>query len=214
MLGAAALLLAGCGGPSGSARQVTVTGNGSTTAVPDRLDFSFSVDSRAATARAAISRNGAAAARIVAALRAAGIAERDLQTQAVSVSPEVENRRVLDYVASTTVAAKIRDFDSAGTVLDAATKAGATGIDGPNLVVSRTKALYRVALARAVADARTKAAALARASGRSLGRILSVDEAGSAPTPLESATARGPAAKIEPGTQEIDASVTVSFALR
>src|SRR5512135_1563266 len=74
--------------PVASARTITVTGSGSVTAVPDRASWSFSVDTRGATATAALSSNADAEQAIVAALKSAGVAAADLQTTQVSLNPQ------------------------------------------------------------------------------------------------------------------------------
>jgi uncharacterized protein YggE len=85
---------------------------------------------------------------------------------------------------------------------------------GPSLVASDQEAAYRKALASAVVEARTKAEALAQASGVSLGRITAVSESGESPQPVFSDTRLADSAtNIEPGTQAIEATVSVTFAV-
>ena len=100
----------------------------------------------------------------------------------------------------------------AGDVVDAAVGAGANQVSGPDLLVSDQDAAYRAALKAAVADARSKAEALAGAAGSTLGKITAIVEGGGA-MPLPATGARDVAVPIEPGTQEIQASVSVTFAL-
>jgi uncharacterized protein YggE len=112
---------------------------------------------------------------------------------------------------------RLDDLDRAGPLVDAAVGAGATSVYGPSLERSDADELRGEALADAVADARTKAEALARAAGGSLGDVLSVTEGGGSapPIPYYGREALATAdMKIEPGTQEIQASVTVTFELR
>jgi uncharacterized protein YggE len=191
-------------------RSITVNGTGSVTTVPDRATFSFGADARAATAKAAISQANDAADAVVAALKKAGVAAADLQTSQISLDPQTtdDGTRVTGYVASSSVTATT-SVANAGSLVDAAVGAGATSVSGPSLSRADTDALYADALTQAVADARTKAQALAAASGLTLGTVRSVIEGGSAmPMPLGISTG---AAKIEPGTQTIEASVTVTF---
>jgi uncharacterized protein YggE len=197
-----------------SAKTITVTGDGTVTAVPDRASFGFTVDSRAATARAALAENADAAAAVIAALKNAGVASADLQTGEVSLDPQLngDGTVVVGYTASNTVTAAT-SIANAGPLVDAAVGAGATGVDGPTLTRSDSKALYNDALKTAVANAGDKAQALAAASGLTLGRVQTIAE-GSQPTPVvfapgaAHATAATP---VEPGTQEIDATVTVTY---
>ena len=192
---------------------IVVQGTGSVTTVPDRGAFSFGVVTPAKTASAAMQANGAAMTRLVAALKQAGIAAADLQTTQISLDVQFAEGggSVTGYTATSSVTAQLRDLGAAGKVVDAAVAAGADSVSGPSLSKSDTTALYRDALRKAVAAARTKAEALAAASGLTLGRITAVSESGAEPVPVFAA-AKADSAGIEPGTQEIAASVTVTFA--
>ncbi|HEY6031188.1 MAG TPA: SIMPL domain-containing protein [Gaiellaceae bacterium] len=192
---------------------IVVQGTGSVTTVPDRGAFSFGVVTPAKTASAAMQANGAAMTKLVAALKQAGIAAADLQTTQISLDVQFAEGggSVTGYTATSSVTAQLRDLGAAGKVVDAAVAAGADSVSGPSLSKSDTTALYRDALRKAVAAARTKAEALAAASGLTLGRITAVSESGAEPVPVFAA-AKADSAGIEPGTQEIAASVTVTFA--
>ncbi|HEY6016501.1 MAG TPA: SIMPL domain-containing protein [Gaiellaceae bacterium] len=192
---------------------IVVQGTGSVTTVPDRGAFSFGVVTPAKTASAAMQANGAAMTRLVAALKQAGIAAADLQTTQISLDVQFAEGggSVTGYTATSSVTAQLRDLGAAGKVVDAAVAAGADSVSGPSLSKSDTTALYRDALRKAVAAARTKAEALAAASGLTLGRITAVSESGVEPVPVFAA-AKADSSGIEPGTQEVTASVTVTFA--
>ena len=197
---------------------LTVTGTGSVRTVPDRASFFFGVETQAATARAALTANTAEARRVVEAIRGAGVAAADLQTSQVSLSPRTNENGtgIVGYVASTSVTATIRDLARVGAVVDAAVGAGANTLSGPSLTRGDTDALYRQALRAAYADAREKADTLAAASGRTLGRVTAIVEGaqGGVPMPLAGRDAvAGSTVEIAPGTQSIDASVSVTFAL-
>jgi len=196
-------------------RTVTVTGDGTVTTVPDRASFTFTVESRATSAKTALARNAGEAAALIAALKSAGVADRDLQTGEVSLSTQLnaDGTEVIGYVASNTVSAQTL-IAGAGGLVDAAVGAGATGVSGPMLSRSDADALYRDALRSAVADAGDKAKALAAAAGLSLGGVETIVEGSQAPVVWAAAKAdAGAATPIEPGTQTIDATVTVTYAL-
>jgi uncharacterized protein YggE len=197
-------------------RTITVTGNGSITTVPDRASFSFTVDSRAATAKAALAQNAEAAAAVIAALKNAGVASRDLQTGQVSLSPQLsdDGTTVVGYAASNSVTAATA-LAKAGALVDAAVGAGATGVSGPSFTRSDADSLYGDALKAAVANAGDKAKTLAAASGLTLGAVQTVVEGSQAPPVVYSAgkAADAVATPIEPGSQSIDATVTVTYAV-
>ena len=194
---------------------ITVIGNGSVTTVPDRASFAFTVETRAATAAAALAQNATETRAVISAVKAAGVADDDIQTAQVSLSPQTNDTgKVTGYVASNTITANIRQLDRAGRVVDAAVAAGATGISGPSLFRSDQDALSRSALKDAVANARTKAEALAAAANVSLGRVRAIVEGGGEVPVLGAAAKAGAPAStpIEPGTTEITATVTVTYA--
>lgn len=195
---------------------VTVTGAGSVTTVPDRALFSFGVQSEGRTAAQALAANAAEMRRVITALREAGVAQADIQTQYVSLQPRMSNdgTTIVGYTAVNTVSARIRDIDRAGAVIDAAVAAGANQVNGPSLFRADQNAQYRQALRAAYANAREKAAALADAAGVSLGPVVALVEAGGAvPLPATERTA-DTGTPIEAGTQEVQASVTVTFAIQ
>lgn len=194
-------------------RTITVTGTGSVTSVPDRAEFTFGVETRAKTATAALARNSTDAAAVIAAVKAAGVGAADIQTSQVSLSPQMsqDGSEVTGYVASNVVTVKT-DLAKAGKLVDAAVGAGANSVGGPMLSRSDADAQYRDALKKAVADARLKAQALADAAGLKLGAVQSIVE-GTASTPLPlAAKLDSGGAPIEPGTQETQATATVTFA--
>ena len=161
---------------------VTVSGVGIVKAVPDEAQMSFGVETRRPTAQAAVAANADAMRKVINALRQAGA--REIATQWVSVYPFTRQDGTIEgYSASNSVSA-VSDVDDAPGLIDAAAEAGANQISGPGLSSSNAEALYRQALAKAVADSRLRAEVLAKAAGRSLGEITTIVEGGAQPTPL------------------------------
>jgi len=197
------------------AGSITVQGSASVAAVPDRAELSFGVESQGQTAKAALAANAAEMRRVIAAVKAAGGAE--VKTQSVSLSPRYgEQNAVQAFVATNSVSATIREIAKAGTLIDAAVNAGANQVYGPSLTRGHQGDLYRDALRASVADARTSAQVLASASDLSLGRITAVVEGGgSAPQPYAAADKAMEAGStpIEPGPQQVTATVSVTFAV-
>jgi uncharacterized protein YggE len=193
-------------------KTITVSGHGTVTTVPDRASFDFTVETRAQTATGAIAHNGDAAAAVAEAVKNAGVSPADVQTSQISLSPQTtqDGTTIIGYAASTSISAKTT-IAKAGAVVDAAVKAGANGISGPNLSRSDESGLYRGALKSAVADAKDKAAALAAAAGLTLGGVQSIAEGGG-PTPIPFAAGKADfSTAIEPGTQQITADVSVTY---
>jgi len=193
---------------------VTVSGVGIVKAVPDEAQMSFGVETRRPTAQAAVAANADAMRKVINALRQAGA--REIATQWVSVYPFTRQDGTIEgYSASNSVSA-VSDVDDAPGLIDAAAEAGANQISGPGLSSSNAEALYRQALAKAVADSRLRAEVLAKAAGRSLGEITTIVEGGAQPTPLyrEAALGGDASTPIVPGQQETSASISVTFSLR
>ncbi len=219
---AAAVVFAGIGAPEGArsdtspaAKTISVTGSGTVTTVPNRATFSFGVVSNAKTATAALAANANDMRNVIAALVPAGVARDDIQTQGVSLSPRTSDNgdTILGYTATNSVSATVRDLNKAGRIVDAAVAAGANQVSGPSLTRSDSSALYRSALRGAVADARAKAGAIAAHGNVHVPRLRSVvEQSASVPVPLQ--TTRGGVATstpIEPGTQTVQATVTIEF---
>ena len=214
LLGAAAI--AGVAQPHSSqaaapstTKTITVTGDGTVTVVPDQAGFDFTADTKALTAKAALAQNASVASGIVAAIKGAGVDAANIQSSQVSLSPQTNaaGTDIIGYDASTTISVTTT-IAKAGTVVDAAVGAGADGVSGPTLSRSDQDAQYRVALKDAVADAHDKAQVLA-----CIGDVQTIVE-GSTLTPVvfgqkDAAPSAGVA--IEPGTQTIDATVTVTY---
>jgi hypothetical protein len=192
---------------------ITATGTGSVSVVPDRLDASFGVETQAATADEALSANAEAMQEVIDAIKAAGVADEDVQTHQVSVYPRYssDGSVIVGFSATNTVTAKIRELERAGAVIDAAVVAGANQVSSLALTVSDQTGPYRQALGKALEDARAKAETIAEAAGLELGELTSVVEGSTGVSPpAAEAAATTP---IEPGVQEIQATVTVTYAV-
>jgi uncharacterized protein len=194
---------------------ITVSGNGTVAATPDRASFDFGVQTRASTAAEALSRDASQAQAIIDALKKAGIDASDIQTTQVSLWPQTSSNgtEITGYEASNSVQVTAA-VGKSGELVDAAVAAGANNVDGPSLDTADKSSLYDEALKQALADAKGKAQAIADAAGLTLGGVVKVQEGGNpTPVPLFAAekAAAGPAVPISAGTQQIQASVTVTY---
>jgi uncharacterized protein YggE len=203
---------------------LTVNGQGTAAAAPDIASVRAGVETDGATAAEALAANSALAAKIIAALKAAGVAPRDIQTSGLNVQPlygemprtlpqEVPQApQVVGYRVSNTVAVTIRALDGMGAVLDDLVQAGANRIDSVSFGFGDDAAVSDEARRRAVADARRSAAVLAEAAGVKLVRVLSVNDGGSfQPQPMDGAMFRADrmAVPVETGESSVQANVTV-----
>jgi uncharacterized protein len=196
---------------------ITVTAVGSAKAVPDRAEFVFGVTTHGATAEEASAANAERMRELIDALKAAGVRTEDIRTQSVSVSPRhsPEGKQLPGFTAENSVSVKVASA-RAGAIVDLAVANGATTTYGPSFDVSDREKLYRDALAEAVREARKKAEAIAAAGGVSLGDVTRVVEGGEAGQPvyLEAAARdRATTTPVEPGREEVQATLTVTFAV-
>lgn len=212
-LGGAARPEAARGDTATSTNTVTTLGHGSVTVVPDTATITAGVHTEAATATAALAANAAKMNAVIAALKAHG--GQNIQTQEVSLSQQTDDRgNPKGYAADNSVSVDSA-ISAAGALIDAAVAAGANTISGPSLTSSAQDAAYRKALGQAVDDARAKANALAAAGGFGVGPVVSVTEQPSSAPPVFAATpAKAGGTPVEPGSEEVTADVTVSFAIR
>jgi uncharacterized protein YggE len=202
-----------------SAAGITVVGTGSASAVPDEAEWSFGVRAEADTAAGAMNQAATVSKRVVDALKNAGIQGEDLRTESVSLYPQQDEmgQNIIGYSASSTVHATMK-ISKAGQIIDRVVAAGANEIYGPNLRVSNSDEQYAQAVDEAFDDARSRAEAVAAKAGLTLGGPVAIVEGGGigGPIPYYGRALADEAAggmEIEPGQQEIQASLTVTFAI-
>jgi len=211
----------------GTVLEVSATGR--VVRAPDVATIRAGVVTQGATAAGAIQDNAARMAQVIASLKSAGIATRDLSTSNVSLAPQyryADNQPpvVTGYQATNSVSVKFRDVARSGTVLDALVKAGANQIDGPSLSLSQPDAALDAARADAVKRAQARAALYAQAAGMRVDRILSINEAGENdggnPQPPVMFRVRAMAAQdsasttVLPGETDVTATINVRFVLK
>lgn len=190
---------------NGPVRGVTVTGSGKANGKPDVARTTIGVETRANAAEEAVADVNARMARVVTALKQAGVADADLRTATVSLHFErnPEPPRPVDvaptaaatkaapgapaappaalppagyYVATNNVEVTVRDLNRAGQVLSAATTAGANQMYGIRFELEDPSPLLATARQKAVADAQARAEKLAQLAGVKLGPAVSIVE--------------------------------------
>ena len=205
--------------------RLDVSATGETTRVPDVAVISAGVVTRAPTAGAAIQENSARMDRVLAALKRAGVADRDVQTSSINLNPEYryqENRapELVGYTASNQVNIRFRDIRNSGRILDALVAEGANQINGPTLTIDKPEEALDEARVNAVANGRARAELYARALGKRVTRVVSVSEGGGnyyPPPPMpvaERSMAAAADTKIVPGEQKLQVSVSMVFELQ
>src|SRR3954454_24819850 len=152
---------------------------------PDEASMTVGTQAKAATATAAVAANKVKTEKLLATIRAAGIRERDIQTQGIQLQPDYRwdaepngrgKQTLIGYIAGNSVQIKTRDIDKLTTLLDALTTAGADTVYGPNFAISDPAPLRREARVRALARGELEATEYARNNGFAKVRLLSVEE--------------------------------------
>lgn len=177
---------------------ISVTGQGMAQVAPDMAVVSLSVTRLAETADAALAANNAAMREVMAALKADGIAERDIQTSDFSIYPHYSQQssdssnepsppKTTGYQVTNALTVKVRDLQKLGGLLDRSVKLGVNQGGQISFTNDDTKVPLTQARRRAVEDAVEKARTLAEAAGVKLGRIVSLEENADLPMPIRPA---------------------------
>jgi uncharacterized protein YggE len=210
------LLASACSSGSSSKRTMSVSGSATVRALPDLVEFDFGVNKTAPTAEAALSANNQAMTRLITAIKAGGVAARDIQTQQVNVYPQTDPKgATTGFTASNSVHVKLRAIAKAGTLVEQAVAAGGNTVGGPSFSKANTDALTEQALAKAYDKARAKAESFAKHVGLRLGKPVSISESGEPGVLFDASGARAAKGSVplEPGRTEVTASVSVTFEL-
>jgi uncharacterized protein YggE len=208
----------------GDATLLTVAAQAESRRVPDVATISTGVVTQAADANAAMRENATQMDKVMAAIRAAGVAERDIQTAGISIQPQyryAENQppTITGYQASNTVSLKVRDIGKLGKVLDALVASGANQVNGPSFEVDKPEAAYDEARIAALHKAEARAKIYADAMGLRVRRVVSINEGGAMPPPMPMmrAMAMDSMAKAEtsvsPGESVLSVNLDVVFEL-
>lgn len=206
----------------GAGTLLSVSAQGEASRVPDVARLSTGVVTQAADANAAMRANAEQMNAVVAAVRKAGIAERDVQTGAVDLHPQYRHSEnqppvITGYQASNSVNITVRDISRLGAILDALVAAGANQINGPSFEIDDEQPAYDEARRAALETARGRAEMYAKALGMQVRRIVSISEGGSVGPPMPiMVTARmekSSDTSISPGENTLSVNLDVVFEL-
>lgn len=206
-----------------STAHIVTSARGEARARPDRATVMIGVQTRAATAAQAASENATKQEAVLAALRRLGLTNDQLSTIEYNVYPEMrynregEEPKIVGYTVQNSIRADVTRIDQIGAVLDAALGAGANAINSLTFRASNIEAVRRQAIGQAMENARADAEVLARAAGGTLGRLIEASTVEVAIPMMRQSLARMDAAQaapptpIQPGEQEVSASVTAMW---
>lgn len=206
-------------------RTLTVSGTGIAKGAPDEASFSTGVVSQGGTAGQALAANSRAMNAVMAALKRQGVADKDIQTSNLSLSPQYQTckpgvacqQKIVGYQVANTVNVTV-GLDKAGSVIDALVSSGSNQVDGISFAIHDPKPLLAQARTDAVKDAMDKGQGIARAAGVSLGPILSIGEGGSEPPRPVYKAFRAMAMAAPPpvagGEESVSASISITWIIQ
>ncbi len=165
-----------------------VSAHGETNRAPDLAQISAGVVTQNIDANSAMRANAQRMSAVIASLKQAGVAERDIQTSSISLEPQykyIANQRptITGYQVSNTVNVRLRDLAKIGDVLDALVKQGANSINGPTFTIDKPDAAMDEARTDAIKHAQARADLYAAATGLKVRRIVSISESGEVAQP-------------------------------
>jgi uncharacterized protein YggE len=202
---------------------VITVGQAIVTAAPDRAFVTVAAESRSKNSAEAQRQNAAAMTAVLQKIQQSGISKDAIRTLSYDLQPEFDyanGRQTLrGYVARNTVEVRLDELDRMGAVLDAAGSGGATSIGGIRFDVRDRAGLEREALRRAVADARARADAMAEGAGRSIERVIRIEESGAPEMPrpmyrMAAVSEQAAVTPVSPSTVEIHVRVMLTAGLR
>ena len=206
-----------------SATTLDLSAVGEVKLAPDMASITLGVDTTASTAAEALRANAARMSQVVAALKAAGLADRDIQTSQLSLSPQYADvpnapQRLSGYQASNQVVVAVNDLSKLGRVVDAVVAAGANNFSQLSFGLANPGAAENSARVAAVKALQDKAALYAQATGYHIGRLVNLSEGGGyrpgAPMPMMAMAVRSSASTpVEAGETTVRVEITGVFEL-
>jgi uncharacterized protein len=211
--------------------RIIVSGEGSASAAPDMALISLTVLREATTAREALDANNAAMAEVLSAMKAGGIAEKDLQTSGFSIQPKYEYPgalkgieqppKIVGYSVTNSLGVRVRDLKNLGSIIDQSVTLGVNQGGDITFTTDDNTVLLEEARKNAMTNALAKAKTLTTAAGVTTGRILEISEQSFQPQPMpmmraEMAMAKGAAdaVPVAAGENTYRVNVNVTFEIK
>ena len=205
---------------------ITVSGEGKVQGRPDIAQLRLGVSVLRDTVAQARDDAATSMTAITDAVKRNGVADKDIQTEQLNISPEYDysnNRQTLKgFRVTNTVSVKVRDIDKTSSVVDDAVRAGGndTQLQSISFTIDKPADLQRQAREAAVADAQAKAKTLADAADVSLGGAINISESGGVqPVELSGAAfnsarqAAAPSTPVQPGELDVTVNISATFAI-
>lgn len=210
--------------PTEGERRVTVTGSGRVEIESDLATVRLGVETQADTAAEALEENNIRVTEVLSATQAAGIDETDIQTRDFRIEPvyrpdqpqpQEQPQQLVGYRVINIVEVTVRDLDSMGELLDTVVAVGANQVQGIRFQVADRAQLIDQAREEAVSNAQAKAEQLTSLLDATLGEVLTIESFGETPPqPIffaEDAAVGGAGVPVAPGTQFVEATVSITW---
>lgn len=165
------------------ATTLNLSAYGETKVAPDMASISLGVMTEGKTAAEAMQANATRMSAVVASLRKAGIADKDIQTSNLNLNPQYKYQEnqpplLIGYQASNNVTITVHDLKRLGAAVDASVNAGANQVQGISFGLEDPTAAENAARAAAVKALVAKADLYAQATGYKVSRLVSLSEGG------------------------------------
>lgn len=224
-------------------RAFTVFGEGKVVAVPDVAEINFGVLTEGGKNLTDLQKeNTEKINKAVSFLKEEGIDEKDIKTQYYNISPRYQSipcrpvilqtypeiiapcplssSEIIGYTISQNLSVKVRNLNKAGDILSGVVERGVNNVSGPNFTIDDPVKLQNQAREEAITQAREKAKSIAKAGGFRVGKLISIQEGFYGPPIIYGLEAKGGLAdqgvgpSLEPGSQEVIVTVTLSYEIR
>ncbi|WP_050808328.1 SIMPL domain-containing protein [Asticcacaulis biprosthecium] len=205
--------------PASLPTTISLTANGEVSAAPDKATVSFGVVTQAGTASTAMKNNNVKMNQVMAALKAAGIEAKDIQTSSLNLSPQYDysngnQPKITGYQAMNQVSVRVNKLDQTGAVIDAVLAAGVNQIDNISFGLKNDDVLMDQARTQAIKTLTQRANLYASAFGMKVKRVQTISESGPVynhPMPMMAMRAEAAMDKSTPvASGELQLSVSVS----
>jgi len=204
---------------------IQIGGYGKVSATPDLAQASLGITTDGAKVADIQTQNTQKMNAIVAAVKAMGVEDKDIQTSNYSIYPKYDysngKQNIVGYTVSQNVTVKIRKLETVGDVLGKAGELGANQVNGLNFTIDDPTTLQAQARDKALADARTKADEVANKLGLHIVKVVTFSESSNSPTPpmpyaydmkVEAANAGGASApSVQSGSLDVESNVAVTY---
>ncbi|MFA5052922.1 MAG: SIMPL domain-containing protein [Parcubacteria group bacterium] len=217
-----------------SFRNFSVSAEGEAVGIPDVAEFTVGVVTEGGTNIGTLQdENTAKTNAIISFVKENGVEDKDVKTSWYDISPRYTTcygdgicppRQIVGYTISSSITVKMRDFSKTGDILSGVITKGANTVSSLTFKIDDEDATRKEARDKAISKAKIKAKELADSAGFKVGRLLSINEGYATPYYAAGAvmdsyykeaalSSRTPVA-LEPGSQELTVTVTLTYEIK